>query len=211
MTALRTQWAAFLDRQHRDPAGLVGRIIGERMVRQHTPETDWTIGLLDLRPTDRALEVGFGAGRALALAAQRTDRGLILGVDRSPTMVQAAARRNRAARRAGRLALLRGDLLALPFADRHFDKIWSIHTLYFWPDPLQIVTDLLRMLTPGGTLVVTLATGQIAPSGERVYWPLHQRVETLVHELQQHGSAATLMYGPDSRQYNNVAIVVRPR
>ena len=59
-----------MDRQHRLPRGWLGRLIGERMVRQHTPETLWTLQLLALGPDDRVLELGFGAGRALQLALQ---------------------------------------------------------------------------------------------------------------------------------------------
>ena len=209
MTMLQTRWSAFLDRQHRDPAGLVGQFVGERMVRQHAPETAWTLDLLGIRPADRLLELGFGAGRALALAAERAPGGLVLGIDRSPTMVRAAARRNQAARQAGRMVLLRGDLGALPFAGRRFDKIWSIHTFYFWPDPPRLLAELMRMLAPGGTLAITMATGQVTPGGELAYWPLHQRVELLVSELRGRGVDASLEHGPNSRQYNNVAIVVR--
>lgn len=206
---LQARWNAFLDRQHRDPSGLIGKLVGERMVRQHAPETGWTLDLLGIRPSDRLLELGFGAGRALALAAERTPGGQVLGIDLSPTMVRAAARRNRAARRSGHLALLRGDLGALPFAGRRFDKIWSIHTFYFWPDPPRLLAELIGMLAPGGALAITMATGQSAPSGELAYWPLHQRVEALVSELRERGADATLQHGPNSRQYNNVAIVVR--
>jgi SAM-dependent methyltransferase len=206
---LRARWGAFLDRQHRDPAGLVGQLVGERMVRQHAPETAWTLDLLGIQPADQLLELGFGAGRALALAAERAPGGLVLGLDRSPTMVRAAARRNRAASRAGHIALLRGNLGALPFAGRRFDKIWSIHTFYFWPDPPRLVAELLRLLAPGGTLAITMATGHDTPGGARAYWPLHQRVELLVSELRERGTNASLEHGPDSRQYNNVAIVVR--
>src|SRR3954469_17465250 len=97
MQALRAQWTSYIDRQHRYPTGLVGRIIGERMLRQHAPETEWSIGLLHLQATDRLLEIGFGAGRGLALALTQMHRGRVAGVDLSPTMIRAATRRNRTA------------------------------------------------------------------------------------------------------------------
>lgn len=210
MTALYTKWTTFLDRQHRYPTGLAGRIIGERMVRQHTPETEWTIELLKLQPRDHVLELGFGAGRGLMLAAQQTDHGLVVGLDLSATMLQAASHRNRAALHTGRMVLLRGDAHGLPFADQHFDKIWSIHTFYFWHNPVQIFIDLIRVLNVGGTLAITLATAQMTETGEWTYWPLHQKIEALVHTLQQlHVTSAELRRGPNSRQYNNVAIVVQ--
>jgi SAM-dependent methyltransferase len=209
MTGLRAKWSAYIDRQHRCPSGLVGRVIGERMRRQHTPETDWSIGLLGLQPADRLLEIGFGAGRGLALALERVNQGRVVGVDLSPAMVRAAARRNRTALDCGRLALLRGDLANLPFGGQQFEKILSIHSFYFWPDPAEVCLRLVRMLARGGRLVSTFATARTLRSGERVYWPIHQQANVLVQEFQRHPNIdATLAYGPDSRQFNNVAIVI---
>jgi ubiquinone/menaquinone biosynthesis C-methylase UbiE len=211
VTPLRTTWTALLDRQHRYPTGLIGRLVGERMLRQHAPETIWTIDRLQIQPSDHVLELGFGAGRGLALAQQRADRGNVTGLDLSATMVRAAAQRNRAAMRSRRLTLLRGDVAALPFAGRRFDKIYSIHTFYFWPQPLQVFDDLVRILKPGGTLMITLSTGRTTATGERYYGQLQATLEAqIVPALRQRGlQHVAIEHGPDSRQYNNVAVVVQ--
>jgi SAM-dependent methyltransferase len=207
-TRLREYWSAYIDRQHRQPAGLVGRIIGERMRRQHAAETDWSIDLLQIQPVDRVLELGFGAGRGLALALQRASEGGVVGIDLSETMIRAAVRPHRAAIARGQLALLRGDLANLPFGQQQFDKIFSVHTFYFWPDPGLIARQLLAALRGGGRMAITFATAETLASGERVYWPLHQRAAELVSQLVRLPNVtARLAYGPDSRQYNNVAIV----
>lgn len=209
MATLPARWTAFIDRQHRTPNGIVGRLIGERMLRQHTPETDWSVQLLDIQSTDRVLEIGFGAGRGLALALQRASAGHVAGVDVSPTMIAAAALRNRTALQRGQLALLRGDIADLPFGTERFDKIFSIHTFYFWADQKLVCEQIASMLAPGGRLVVTFATAKTLPSGERVYWELHQQAESLAETLdQQPGIVVRLATGPDSRQFNNVALVL---
>ena len=207
---VRTAWSTTLDRQHRLPHGLLGRLVGEQMVRQHQPETDWTVELLDLQPHDRAVEIGCGAGRGLMLAARTGGLSLVVGMDLSPTMLRAASRRIRRAGQRDRVSLLRGDLQALPYADGSLDTIWSVHTFYFWDDPEAVFAKLLRILAPGGTVVVTLATGIVSPSGGDAFWPLHQQVEALVGTLNNWPeSTAKLRRGPNSRQYNNVAIVLR--
>ena len=209
MTALRTLWSAYIDRQHRYPTGLVGQIIGERMVRQHAPETAWSIALLELQPADHVLEIGCGAGRGLALALKHGLNQRIIGVDLSATMIASAARRNDAARTHGQLSLLRADIVALPFHERHFDKIVSIHTFYFWPNPRAIVDQIVALLADGGRFVTTFATARTAPTGERTYWPLHERAQALASELnQERGIRATFISGPDSRQFNNVAMLI---
>ncbi|HEU5102215.1 MAG TPA: class I SAM-dependent methyltransferase [Roseiflexaceae bacterium] len=209
MRVLQARWIGYLDQQHRYPAGLVGRIIGEQMLRQHAPETEWTVGLLQLQPADRVLEIGFGAGRGLMLALEKVRQGRVTGVDLSPTMLRAAARRNRAAVERGQLLLLRGSLAALPFTGRHFDKLFSIHTFYFWPDPGAVCRRLVGLLAAGGRLISTFASARRLPSGEWNFWDVHRRAEQLVEELNRHPNvAASFLYGPDSRQYNNVAIVI---
>lgn len=209
MTALSARWSACVDHHHRYPTGLFGWLIGERMRRQHAPETEWSVDLLHLQPTARVLEIGFGVGRGLALTLQQAVQGHVTGIDLSATMIQAARRRNRAALADGRLALLRGDIAQLPFGNQQFDKIFSIHTFYFWPDPSAICQQLISLLGHGGRLVSTFATARTLPNGKRVYWPLHHHAEAVVREVQQQTNVvAHLAYGPDSRQYNNVAIVI---
>lgn len=207
------QFAGLIDRQHQHPTGVIGRAIGERMVRQHAPETGWTIAELQISPTDRVLELGFGAGRGIALAAEQAYRGGVVGIDLSTTMVQAARRRNKAAIEAGRVTLLMGDVEALPFAGEQFDKIFSIHTFYFWPEPLHIIEELSRILRPDGMLMLTLSSGTTSPSGHCTYGPLQATLEQrIIPGLQQMGFAsASLQAGPDSRRYTHVAMVARKR
>lgn len=207
---VRSTWSTTMDRQHRLPHGVLGRFIGEKMVRQHQPETDWTVELLDLQPHDRAVELGCGAGRGLLLAAHAGGLSLVAGMDLSPTMLRAATRRIRRAGQRDRVTVLRGDLHALPYADNSLDKLWSIHTFYFWADPQAVFTNLLRILAPGGVGVVTLATGTVRPCGGDQFWPLHQQVEGLVGTLNNWpGIMVELQRGPNSRQFNTVALVLR--
>lgn len=211
MMNLHARMTATLDRQHQHPAGVLGRTVGARMVRQHAPETAWSIEQLGLTPTDHVLELGFGAGRALDLAARQVPHGRVVGLDVSPTMVRAAQRRNAKAIGMGRVALLRGDLAALPFATQQFNKIFSVHTLYFWPDPARILHDLLRVLKPNGVLVLTLSTGRITPTGERVFGPWQAMLEEdIVPTMRDIGfTAAELRHGPASRQFTSVAVIGR--
>jgi SAM-dependent methyltransferase len=207
--SLRDKWAAYIDRQHRYPTGIVGRLIGERMVRQHAPETAWSLELLGVRPNDRVLDLGCGAGQALALAAEQAPLGQVAGVDLSTAMLASAARRNRRTLGTQQLVLVQAAIEALPFTTRSWNKVLSIHTFYFWPDQRAILLRLTGLLTPHGVLVVTFATARTRPDGEREFWPLHARADALVRELRGAGLSVDLVHGPDSRQYNNVAIVVQ--
>lgn len=202
--------ATLLKGQHGHPRGIIGRMLGEQMVRQHIPETTWTISLLDIQPDDQVLELGFGAGRAIELVAVQASNGNVYGLDHSHEMVRAASRRNNRAIKAGHVTLYQGELTTLPFADHQFDKIFTIQTLYFWSDPQHILSEIFRVLKPGGILVVTLSTGTTdeATTGLERYQTLLE--EQILPCMKQLGfTQASIERGPDSRQFKTTAVVGR--
>lgn len=200
--------ATLIGQQYQCPTGFIGRFIGEKMVRQHVPETTWTIDLLQIQPADQVLEIGFGAGKAIERIAARITQGHITGIDLSQTMVRSASQRNKQYIKAGLVTLQQGDIAALPFAEAQFDKILSIQTFYFWRDPAQVMTDILRILKPGGTVAITLSTGRI---DQPTNLPFQAQIEEQVLPHMQHiGFAdARIEEGPHSRQFNTVTILGR--
>jgi ubiquinone/menaquinone biosynthesis C-methylase UbiE len=143
-------------RQFSAPSGPLGRIAGRLMARMNGPLNAWAVGLLELAPGDRLLEVGFGPGLAVALAAARVGDGRVVGVDRSELMWRQAARRNRAALSAGRVELRVASVEELPLADAAFSHALAVNSLQFWPDPPAAFRELRRVLRPHGRLVVAL-------------------------------------------------------
>ena len=65
---------------------------------------------LELRPTDRVIEVGCGHGVTATLVLARLTSGCYTGVDRSSTMIAAAASRNADAAAAGRATFVHEEL-----------------------------------------------------------------------------------------------------
>lgn len=128
----------------------------ENIVAPAVLSTRWVLEerLLDALPEGaHVLDVGAGAGKfAVALAALRPDLR-ITGIDNSPHQV---ARAERAARDlAGRVRFLAGSALALPFADGAFDGVMSCGSIKHWPDRARGLAECLRVLAPGGPLVLT--------------------------------------------------------
>ena len=76
-------------------------------------------------------------------------------------MVAAARRRNAAAFRAGRVDLRYGEAARLPFADETFNKTYSIHSIYFWANPLAALHEIHRVLIADGCLIVTVLPKQL--------------------------------------------------
>ncbi len=203
MIQIKQAFNAALSKHNGNPKAVMGRIAGEVMVRQHRPETAWTIDLLDIQPADTVLEVGCGAGQGIKLAAEKAKDGRIIGIDISEEMVRAATRRNALAVNAGHVAILQGNITTLPFKDQQFEKIMTIHTLYFWlksPGLSQALGELYRVLKPGGRVVITLSTGKTNARGEVEVWEQLQSAieEQVMPYMQRQGfSVVHLEQGPN--------------
>lgn len=206
---VRQKYEAFIDEQHRRPSGIWGQRIANRMVRQHRPENEWTVSLLDVQSTDHVLEIGFGPGFSITLLASLTPAGHIAGIDYSRTMVALASRRNRDAIQSGRVALCYGEATALPFASESFDKALSIHTLYFWRTPIEVLQEVRRILRPGGMFALTFLPKDRWPAAEQaatisgVY-----SGEEVVELMKDAGFVhAHIERGPEPKSFRELAVV----
>jgi SAM-dependent methyltransferase len=117
-----------LVRQFGKPSGPIGVLVGlvMRVRPSNRLRSVRTLALLDIRPEDRVLEVGFGPGLAVARAAERATAGKVVGIDHSPVMLRQARRRNAAAIRAGRVELRLGSAEMLPRFEERFDKVLAV-------------------------------------------------------------------------------------
>jgi SAM-dependent methyltransferase len=148
----------FLRAQFGRPTGLLGTLVGRIMVGtpSNLDRSRWTLSLLDVKPADRILEIGFGPGLAVELLAKQVRRGLIAGIDHSEVMVRQASRRNAAAIREGRVVLQAGSASNPPAFPELFDAIFTINSIHFWTDPEQCLAKLRALLRPGGRIAVTI-------------------------------------------------------
>ena len=103
---------------------------------------------LDVRSTERVLDVATGSGNA-ALAAAR--RGCVVtGIDYVPALLEHA--RQRAAAEAVEATFVEGDAEALPFEDGSFDVVTSVFGAMFAPDQPRTAGELGRVTRPGGRI-----------------------------------------------------------
>src|SRR5262249_55254817 len=76
------------------PKGFLGRLGGMIMARVNRDAAAQVIELLNVRPDDKVLEVGFGPGVAVQLLLQRLPTGSVAWVDQSQEMIRPAAAPN---------------------------------------------------------------------------------------------------------------------
>ncbi|MDC0707757.1 methyltransferase domain-containing protein [Stigmatella sp. ncwal1] len=136
------------------PTGVLGALAGHLMALRNRKRSLLVLTLVDPRPGERILEVGFGPG----LDIRRVSRtaAFVAGVDQSPVMLRQAQRRNDGALRVGKVELHQGDARSLAFADDSFDKAFSINSAQFWPEPFVVIREMYRVLRPQGQLVLAV-------------------------------------------------------
>lgn len=141
-------------RRPRGPLGLVvGRIMSNRS--SNVERSEWTVGLLDLQPGDRVLELGYGPGIGIEAVVERLGTGTVVGLDHSPAMRRMASRRVRGLGRDVTVDLRVGDAQAPPDDLGTFDRIFSCNVWLFWKEPVAVLERLRSNLAPGGTMAVT--------------------------------------------------------
>ena len=143
--------------QFGNPRGLLGRLAGLIMtVRPSNRERILkTIELLDVRPDDCLLEVGFGPGLGIERALQLASRGLVVGVDHSELMLRQAGRRNARALANGQARLLLGSAERLAEIPTRYDKVFAVNVYLFWDKPVAMLRDLRNVMSPGGVIALT--------------------------------------------------------
>ena len=143
--------------QFKHPHGFMGNLAGLIMSNRpsNIERNEWTLNLLELKPTDHLLEIGFGPGIAIEKASQIITEGLIVGIDHSEVMLHQAKKRNAVAIQHGAVRLHLGSMETLPSFDRKFDKICSANVVQFWDDPVAVFKKLRTLLTPCGVVATT--------------------------------------------------------
>jgi len=128
------------------PEGALGSLGGMIMARMNRKMAESVIGLLQIRPNERVLEVGFGPGVAIALLARSASSGYVAGVDPSREMVAQARARNAAAIETGLVDLRQGSVERLPFKGDAFDAVMAVNSMQVWPDAIAGLREVHRVM-----------------------------------------------------------------
>jgi SAM-dependent methyltransferase len=120
------------------------------MNSRHSKLTDWGLHRISITNHD----IGCGGGRTIAKLAAIATEGKVHGIDLSETSIAVARKTNEQWIEMGRVDIRQGSVSHLPFADNTFDLATAVETHYFWPDLPGDMREVLRVLKPGGQLIM---------------------------------------------------------
>jgi len=140
--------------QCRRPHGWLGRLILRNMNSRHSKVTDWGLSHVSVGKRDAILDVGCGGGKTISKLASGASEGKVYGVDFSRDSVGVASKVNRRLIEAGRVEIREASVSELPFSNDFFDLVTGVETHFWWPDLPGDVREVLRVLKPGGELIL---------------------------------------------------------
>lgn len=139
--------------QYRDSSALSARANIHRFSTNPVPWFRWVFDQFDLPDECRMLELGCGTGAIWASSLGRIRPGWsVVLTDLSPGMVEEAMA---ALGADGRFRFETADAQSLSFDDRSFDAVVANHMLYHVEDRRKALSEIGRVLKPGGRLYAT--------------------------------------------------------
>jgi trans-aconitate 2-methyltransferase len=133
---------------------------------------DEVLALLDLKGSERVLDIGCGDGKITAAIAARVPRGTVVGVDASRDMIAFASSHFPPVDRPN-LRFEVADARVLPFRNE-FNCVVSFNALHWIPDQDAALYSIRSAMTPDGQ-----AQLRLVPKGER------KSLETVIEETRQ--------------------------
>lgn len=126
---------------------------GDDMEHEHATIAAGMLVQMEFRPDDKILDLGCGAGWLAALLVEKVTEGQVVGMDVADDMVRRARKKYVDQ---PRLMFVIAGAEDIPWDDNFFNKVISIESAYYWPDPLQGFREIHRVLQPGGTVHILI-------------------------------------------------------
>ena len=161
------------------PTGFSGRMLARVMAVTHKTIfrnlDNNVVAKLDLQPDDY-LEIGFGSGSFMKSHVSHVRS--IAGLDHSVDMVRLATRYNQKRVKTGTVEFKQCEASSLPWDDGRFSVVLAMESFFFFPEPVESLREIHRVLRPRGGLVISLLlnaddgkdhTKDVRRSGIRLY------------------------------------------
>jgi ubiquinone/menaquinone biosynthesis C-methylase UbiE len=140
--------------QCRKPKGLFGKWIAKGMNKGHSEMASWGVKYISLNPKDIILDIGCGGGMNVYNFALKIEGGKVYGIDYSDVSVKVSKKLNEKFIKTGKVKIKKASVSSLPFSENSIDLVTGFETYYFWPDLINDLKGILKVLRPGGSLLL---------------------------------------------------------
>ncbi|HEX5450052.1 MAG TPA: class I SAM-dependent methyltransferase [Gaiellaceae bacterium] len=164
----------------------------------------WAVDTLAVDPADRVLEIGCGHGVAVSLVCERLTSGRITAIDRSPKMIELAARRNCVHVAADTATLKTVALENVDFGDERFDKVFAFNVAPFWFQPKESLGIVRRHLASRGAFYLFWDARHTRPGRVR------DLADRLTERVQSAGFSVVQVLIEELRPVPAVCVIGRP-
>lgn len=120
----------------------------------HASLAEWGLSHIRLRKDMKILDIGCGGGANINHFAQIATSGRVFGIDYSPTSVKVSKEVNKKYIKEGIVEIRESSVSNLPFEDNTFDVVSGFEAYYFWPDLINDLKEIHRVLKINGELLL---------------------------------------------------------
>ena len=137
----------------RNPQGKLGNQLIDKMNVNHEGLAKWSLSHLDISKDNVILDIGCGGGVNVSRFLKMTENK-VFGIDYSELAVERSIKLNKSAVDDGKCEIIEASVSDLPFHDNSFDIVTGFETVYFWPDFLNDLKEILRVLKNDGIMFI---------------------------------------------------------
>jgi ubiquinone/menaquinone biosynthesis C-methylase UbiE len=120
----------------------------------HALLAEWGLSHIKLKKNMTILDIGCGGGANINHFAQIVTSGRVFGIDYSPTSVKVSKEVNKKYIEEGIVEIRESSVSSLPFEDKTFDVVSGFEASYFWPDLINDLKEIHRVLKINGVLLL---------------------------------------------------------
>lgn len=204
----------YLANQARKPSGWFGRLVAPLVFNHENKHMeDFGLELMEPQKDDNILEIGFGHGRLISEMLPQVADGKVCGIDLSEEMVDLAIKRNKKRVSNGKLEIKHASIANIPYPANHFDKVFTCNTIYFWPEPLENIQEVNRVLDSKGKFYCMFRDKQLMESKGSAVTDNREVFQNLYHpeevtELFEEGGLKNIIHKNRNSNSEEIHVVI---
>lgn len=136
------------------PQGYWGKKMIESMNEHHFDVTSWGLSHVKFKSDAVILDIGCGGGKTVERLSDLSPNGRVFGLDYSDLCVEESKKLCKKLIEENRVQIDCGSVSQMPYSDNTFDSITAVETFYFWPDPVNDLKEVRRVLKENGELLL---------------------------------------------------------